>query len=101
MKHSLGASWVDFDCFGEVLDRQIVVTKVSIDQTPLYPHCLIIRQQIDHNAQLIECLIKVVHFLEHECSVEARLLECFVLVEGLVVTLNRSFDNREDFKLDA
>ena len=101
MEHSLGASRVDFDCFGEVLDRQVVVTKVRVNQTPLYPHCLIIRQQIDHDAQLVERLVKVVHFLEHECSVEARLLECFVLVEGLVVTLNCSYDDWEDFKLDA
>lgn len=78
-----------------------MVTKVRVDQTPLNPHCLIIGQQIDHDAELVERLTKVVHFLEHECGVEARLLECFVLVEGLVVAFNGAHRDWKDFNLDA
>ena len=49
VEHSHRALGIDLDSFSEVINGQLVLTKILIHETSLDPYCLILPQLVNHN----------------------------------------------------
>ena len=78
-----------------------MVTHLLVDETSLYPDRLVVMQKVDHDRELLECLVEIVDLLQHDGGMEATFLEVLVFVEGLVVALDGLLHDGEDLELDA
>ena len=85
MEHSHGALGIDFDSLSKVVDCQIVLAKVLVHETSLYPNGFVLWQFIYHSSELLQSFMEVVNLLEHHCCVELAFQEVLVLVQGFKV----------------